>query len=129
MIKGFKEFIMRGNVVDLAVGIVIGAAFGALVTQLTASFINPLIQLIGGGGETGGKFIIDKGTPDEVVFDYGAFINATITFVLTAAAVYFLVVVPYNKLRERRAAGEDDAEPTNEEKMISLLEEIAGKKG
>ncbi len=129
MIKGFKEFIMRGNVVDLAVGIVIGAAFAALVTQLTASFIEPLITLLGGGGELGGTIVVNEGTKKEVVFDYGAFINAVITFVLTAAAVYFLVVVPYNKLRERRAAGEDDAEPTNEEKMISLLEEIAGKKG
>ena len=124
MIKGFKEFIMRGNVVDLAVGIVIGAAFGALVTQLTKSFIEPVIKLIGGGGTTGGTF-----TVNDVVFDYGAFINAVITFVLTAAAVYFLVVVPYNKLRERRSAGEDDAEPTNEERMVALLEEIAGKKG
>ncbi len=124
MIKGFKEFIMRGNVVDLAVGIVIGAAFGALVAQLTKSFIKPVIKLIGGGGKTGGTF-----TVNEVVFDYGAFISAVITFVLTAAAVYFLVVVPYNKLRERRAAGEDDAEPTHEEKMVALLEEIAGKKG
>ena len=124
MIKGFKDFIMRGNVVDLAVGIVIGAAFGALVTQLTKSFIEPVIKLIGGGGTTGGTF-----TVNDVVFDYGAFINAVITFVLTAAAVYFLVVVPYNKLRERRSAGEDDAEPTNEERMVALLEEIAGKKG
>lgn len=129
MIKGFKEFIMRGNVVDLAVGIVIGAAFAALVTQLTASFIEPLITLLGGGGELGGTIVVNEGTKKEVVFDYGAFINAVITFVLTAAAVYFLVVVPYNKLRERRAAGEGDAELTHEEKMVALLEEIAGKKG
>lgn len=121
MIKGFKEFIMRGNVIDLAVGVVIGAAFGALVTQLTASFIDPLITLIGGGGELGGTF-----TVDGVVFDYGAFINAVITFLLTAAAVYFLVVVPYNTLRERRDRGQEtEVEPTNEEKMVALLEQIA----
>ena len=121
MIKGFKEFIMRGNVIDLAVGVVIGAAFGALVTQLTKSFIEPVIKLIGGGGELGGTF-----TVDGVVFDYGAFINAAITFLLTAAAVYFLVVLPYNTLRERRSAGQEtEVEPTNEEKMVALLEQIA----
>jgi large conductance mechanosensitive channel len=121
MIKGFKEFIMRGNVIDLAVGVVIGAAFGALVTQLTASFIDPLITLIGGGGELGGTFSVDG-----VVFDYGAFINAVITFLLTAAAVYFLVVVPYNTLRERRDRGQEtEVEPTNEERMVALLEQIA----
>ena len=125
MIKGFKEFIMRGNVIDLAVGVVIGAAFGALVTQLTASFIDPLIKLIGGGGELGGTF-----TVDGVVFDWGAFLNAAITFLLTAAAVYFIVVLPYNTLRERRSRGEEaEVEPTNEEKMIALLEQIANQKG
>lgn len=121
MIKGFKEFIMRGNVIDLAVGVVIGAAFGALVTQLTKSFIEPVIKLIGGGGELGGTF-----TVDGVVFDYGAFINAAITFLLTAAAVYFIVVLPYNTLRERRSRGQEtEVEPTNEEKMVALLEQIA----
>ena len=60
------------------------------------------------------------------MFDYGAFVNATITFVLTAAAVYFIVVVPYNALRERRDRGQEaDVEPTNEEKMVALLEQIA----
>lgn len=123
MVKGFKEFIMRGNVVDLAVGVVIGAAFGALVTQLTTSFIEPVIKLLGGGGVDGGTF-----TVNDVVFDYGAFINAAITFVLTAAAIYFIVVLPYNTLRERRIKGEEaDAEPTNEERMIALLEQIASK--
>ena len=121
MIKGFKEFIMRGNVIDLAVGVVIGAAFGALVSQLTKSFIEPVIKLIGGGGELGGTF-----TVDGVVFDYGAFINAAITFLLTAAAVYFIVVLPYNTLRERRSRGQEtEVEPTNEEKMVALLEQIA----
>jgi large conductance mechanosensitive channel len=123
MVKGFKEFIMRGNVIDLAVGVVIGAAFGALITQLTTSFIEPVIKLIGGGGLDGGTFVVN-----DVVFDYGAFINAAITFVLTAAAVYFLVVVPYNTLRERRDRGQEaDVEPTNEERMIALLEQIANK--
>lgn len=129
MVKGFKEFIMRGNVIDLAVGVVIGAAFGALVTQLTASFIDPLITLLGGGGELGGAIVVNEGTPEQVVFDYGAFINAVITFALTAAAVYFLVVLPYNTLRERRDRGQEtDVEPTHEERMVTLLEQIANQK-
>jgi large conductance mechanosensitive channel len=123
MVAGFKKFIMGGNVVDLAVGVVIGAAFGALVAQFTASFIDPLIRVIAGGGGTGGTFTIDG-----EVFNYGAFITAIITFLLTAAAVYFVVVVPMNAMRERRAAGaEAEAEPTHEERMLTLLEQIASK--
>ena len=121
MIKGFKEFIMRGNVIDLAVGVVIGAAFNALITQLTKSFIEPLIRLIGGGGTVAGTF-----TVDGVVFDWGAFVNAAITFLLTAAALYFFVVAPFNALRERRERGtEADVELSNEEKVVALLERIA----
>ena len=123
MVEGFKKFIMGGNVVDLAVGVVIGAAFAAVVTQFTASFIAPLIALIAGGGVDGGTFTID-----DQVFDYGAFLNAIITFLLTAVAVYFVIVVPINALRERRAKGEEeDVEPTNEEKIVALLEQIAQK--
>ena len=122
MLAGFKKFIMGGNVVDLAVGVVIGAAFGAVVTAFTGAFIEPLIKLIAGGGVDGGTFSVDG-----VVFNYGAFINQVITFVFTAAAVYFVVVVPINAMRERRSKGEEAAEPTNEEKMITLLEQIASK--
>jgi large conductance mechanosensitive channel len=122
MLTGFKKFILRGNVVDLAVGIVIGAAFGALVAQFTASFIEPLIKLITGGGIDGGTFTID-----DVVFDYSAFFSAIITFVLTAAAVYFVVVVPMNALNARRKASGEPEEPTTDEQIIALLEQIAAK--
>ena len=118
MLKGFKEFIARGNVVDLAVGVVIGAAFTAVVTQFTASFLKPLITLLTGGNETGGKFKID-----DVTFDYGSFINAVITFVLTAAVVYFLVVLPLNKLAARRKRKEA-VEPATKPEDIVLLTEI-----
>ena len=122
MLEGFKKFIMKGNVVDLAVGIVIGAAFGAMVKQFTDSFITPLIALITGGGVDGGTFTIN-----EQVFDYAAFFSAIITFVLTAAAVYFVVVVPMNALNERRKKGEEPAEPTADEQIIELLQQIAAK--
>ena len=123
MIAGFKKFIMQGSVVDLAVGVVVGVAFNALIAQFTTSFLDPIIRLVTGGGIDGGTFTIN-----DQVFDYGAFVTAIITFVLTLAAVYFAIVVPMNALRDRRKTGaEEEAEPTDQEKMIALLEQIANK--
>jgi large conductance mechanosensitive channel len=102
VLKGFKDFISRGNVVELAVGVVIGAAFNGLVTAFTKSFLEPLIKLLSGGKELSGTWKVR-----EVVFDWAGFINAIITFMLTAAALYFLIVLPMNKLAERRARGEE----------------------
>ena len=118
LIKEFKDFISRGNVVDLAVGIVIGAAFTALVGQFTKSFLEPLIKVISGGKQLSGTFKVR-----DVVFDWAAFLNACITFVITAAALYFLVVLPMNKLAERRARGEEP-EPKAPAEDIRLLTEI-----
>lgn len=118
MLKGFRDFIMRGNVVDLAVGVVIGAAFGSVVTQLTKSFLEPLIKLVTGGGKVGGRFTING-----VVFDYGAFLNVLIAFLLTAGAVYFLIVMPMNKLAELRKRGQV-AEPEAPSDEVRLLTEI-----
>jgi large conductance mechanosensitive channel len=118
VLKGFRDFIMRGNVVDLAVGIVIGAAFSGLITQFTKSFLEPLIKALGGGGSAGGTFEINGQT-----FDWGAFVNAVFTFVLTAAALYFVVVLPMNKLAERRKRGEVP-EPEAPAEDIILLTEI-----
>ncbi len=117
MLKGFKDFLLRGNIVDLAVAVVIGTAFTALVIAFTDSFLTPLINLLGGGGETGGSFTING-----QVFAWGAFISAVITFVLTAAIVYFAVVLPMKTIMERRKRGEEagPAEPT----QIELLAEI-----
>jgi large conductance mechanosensitive channel len=119
MVKGFKDFILRGNVVDLAVGIVIGAAFTAVITAFTKAFLEPLIRLLSGGkGVQAGAFKV-RG----IAFDWASFINACLTFLLTAAALYFLVVYPLNKLAERRARGEEppSAAPSEE---IKLLTEI-----
>jgi large conductance mechanosensitive channel len=118
MLKGFRDFILRGNVVDLAVAVIIGAAFGAVVNQLTQSFLAPLIKAIFGGGQFGGAFRWRGQT-----FDYGAFINVVITFVLIAAILYFLVVLPLNKLNARRTRGRAPAdEPVKDE--VRLLTEI-----
>jgi large conductance mechanosensitive channel len=123
MLKGFKDFIMRGNVVDLAVGIVIGAAFTAVVTGFTKAFLEPLIRLISGGLGIG-KGSIPVGDPkDGIAFDYALFINAAITFILTAAVLYFLVVFPLNKLAERRRTGEEPppAAPSEEVKLLTEI--------
>jgi large conductance mechanosensitive channel len=120
MFKGFKDFILRGNVIDLAVGIVIGAAFTAVVNQLTASFLEPLIRLISGGdGIAAGRITVREG----VVFDWAAFVNAIVNFLLVAAALYFLVVLPVNALAERRRRGEEPP-PEAPSEEIRLLTEI-----
>jgi large conductance mechanosensitive channel len=117
MIKGFKDFLMRGNVIDLAVAVVIGTAFTALVTAFTTSFLLPLIALIGGGGKHGGELIVN-----EQHFTWGAFISAVITFLLTATVVYFVIVLPVKVIKDRRRRGEEPgpAEPT----QVELLKEI-----
>ena len=119
--KGFKEFIMRGNVVDLAVAVVIGAAFGAVVTALVKDILTPLIAAIIGKPDFSNlTFTINKS-----LFRYGDVINAIITFLGVAAAVYFFVILPLNKLAERRARGQvpaDELPPPADD--VLLLAEI-----
>ena len=98
MIKDFGEFLLRGNLVDTAVGIVIGLAFAAVVTALVADLITPLIAAIFGKSDFSGLYFTMNGSR----FLYGALFNAVITFVLVAAAVFFFVVKPVNALMERR---------------------------
>jgi len=117
MIKGFKDFLMRGNIVELAVAFVMGAAMTALVTSFGTAFLNPLITLVTGGVEVGGEF-----TVNGVVFPYGVFLNGILVFFLTALAVYFVVVMPMNKLRERFAPPEVDEVHAVAE--IEVLQEI-----
>jgi len=106
MLKEFKAFLLRGNVVDLAVAVVIGTAFGAVVTAFVADLITPLIAAIGGNQDFSAlKFEINNSQ-----FLYGAFINALISFVLIAAAVFFFVVKPVNALAARRQG--EDGPPT-----------------
>lgn len=99
MIKGFKDFILRGNVVDLAVAVVIGAAFGAVVTAFVADIITPLIAAIGGKPSFGKLFFSINGSQ----FLYGNFINEVISFVIIAAVIYFIVVVPMEQIQAHTA--------------------------
>lgn len=111
MLRGFRDFIMRGNVVDLAVAVVIGAAFGAVITAFVADIITPLIAAIFGKPDFSNLYFTINGSR----FLYGSFINAIISFLLIAAAIYFVVVVPMNKLAERRARGQAPADPTTKQ--------------
>lgn len=118
MIKGFKDFLLRGNVVDLAVAVVVGVAFAALVAAFGTAILQPLIGLVLGGGVSGGEVEVNG-----QVFDFGLLINALIVFVLTLAVLYFLVVVPTQKLMERRKRGQEpEVVATTED--IALLQEI-----
>ncbi|HEY8475136.1 MAG TPA: large conductance mechanosensitive channel protein MscL [Natronosporangium sp.] len=118
MLKGFKDFILRGNVVELAVGFVMGVAFSTMVTSFTESFLEPLIKLVSGGeGLAAGSWEV-RG----VVFAWSDFVNAVLTFVLTAAVLYFLVVLPMNKLAERRRRGEEPPPEMPSEEVLLLTE-------
>jgi large conductance mechanosensitive channel len=119
MLKGFRDFIMRGNVIELAVAVAIGTAFTALVTQFGNSFIKPLVAVFSGGGAAGGTFVVSGQR-----FDYGAFINAVIFFLITAAVIYFLVVAPYNAFEARRKRGQGPVDPPAPPDDIVLLTEI-----
>jgi large conductance mechanosensitive channel len=117
MLKGFKEFLSRGNIVDLSVAVVIGTAFTALVTKFTESIITPLINRIGVNQKSDvGVLRIDIGGGNTI--DLNIVLSAAINFILVAAVVYFLVVLPYNRLRKQGEVEQaDDAQ-------IVLLTEI-----
>jgi large conductance mechanosensitive channel len=100
VVKGFREFIMRGNVIDLAVAVVIGAAFGAVINSFVKDVLTPLLGLIGVPDFTGASF-----TVGEAQVRYGLFLNALIAFLLVALAIYLFVVQPMNALEARRQRG------------------------
>ena len=125
MLKGFKDFILRGNVIDLAVAVVIGGAFTAIVTAFSDSLINPLIAALGGADVSGLGFHVRAGN-EATFMDFGAVITAAINFLLIAAIVYFVLVAPMNKLKEmqakRKGVEEDEVAPASVE--AELLAEI-----
>ncbi|MFT4014158.1 MAG: large conductance mechanosensitive channel protein MscL [Paracoccus sp. (in: a-proteobacteria)] len=139
MIKEFKEFIARGNVVDLAVGIIIGAAFTAIVNSLVADLINPIIGLLTGGTDFSGHYLVLKGeVPDgaslnaardsgAAVFAYGSFLSAVINFLIIAWAV-FLLVKGVNKLQNAAISKKEEEPaptgPTQEELLVQIRDEL-----
>jgi large conductance mechanosensitive channel len=118
MLRGFRAFVLRGNVVDLAIAVVIGVAFGALITAFVKDLITPLIAALGGKPDFSNlSFTINKSR-----FLYGDFFNALIAFVIIAAVIYFFVVVPYTAMIER-SRKEPPADPTTK-KCTECLSEI-----
>jgi large conductance mechanosensitive channel len=119
MLDGFKKFILRGNVVDMAVGVVIGAAFAGVVGSLTKGLLTPLIAAVVKAPDFSGLFFTLNGSK----FLYGEFINSVISFLLVAAAVYFFVVTPINALVARMRKDPVPADPTTK-KCPECLSEI-----
>ncbi len=120
MIKEFKEFLLRGNVVDLAVAVVIGGAFTAIVTALSKGILTPLVGMIVGTDFSDMTFTLNGST-----FSYGIVIDAVISFVLISAVVFFLIVKPMQVLAARRAKGEVEApEPTPEAVLLTEIRDL-----
>ena len=119
MLSGFKQFILRGNVIDMAVGVVIGAAFAAVVSAFTKDLLTPLIAALAGKPD----FSAIKFTVNGSLFAIGDFINTVVAFLLVAAAVYFFVVTPVNALVSRMRKAPAPADPTTK-KCPECLSEI-----
>ncbi len=122
MLKGFKDFILRGNVVELAVAVVIGTAFTAIVTAFTDNLINPIIASFGSTDVSGFGFQIISSKPETFV-DFGAVITAALNFLIIAAVVYFILIVPMNRLNSMLSPKEE-AEEAAEVTELALLTEI-----
>jgi large conductance mechanosensitive channel len=121
VLKGFKDFLMRGNVVELAVAVIIGTAFTNIVTAIADHLIRPVIAAIGGSNVTGLAWTIIADNKASTI-DFAAVINAVITFLIIAAVVYFGLVLPLKTLQERRKRGEEPgpAEPSDVEVLIEI---------
>lgn len=133
MLKGFKEFIMRGNVIDLAVAVVIGTAFTAIVNSLVENLFNPLIGALFNAESLAGVMIVTiPGVNGDAKLMFGAVLAALIQFLLVAAVVYFVFVFPMNKMRERaearKAAGAPEAaEPPTELELLQQIRDLLAK--
>ena len=121
MVKGFKDFVLRGNVVDLAVAVVIGAAFATVISAFTDRIIQPIINAAGGAESPGLGFFVRSDDPNTFV-DFGALITALLNFLIVAAAVYFIVVVPVTRLMKRRDRGEEPPVEAPSEDIVLLRE-------
>jgi large conductance mechanosensitive channel len=125
LLREFKDFIFRGNLITLAIAFVMGLAFAALVTAFVTDIITPIIGMIFGKAD----FSDESFTINGSHFIYGSFINAVITFVSIALAVFFFIVKPYEVLQERRATGAEEAPPSDEERrhqeLLAALQTLA----
>ncbi|MBW3094922.1 large conductance mechanosensitive channel protein MscL [Bifidobacterium sp. 64T4] len=121
-IKGFKKFISRGSMIDMAVGVVMGSAVTTVVTSIVNNLISPLIGMVGGVPDMSGVLTI---TFNGATISFGAILNAIINFLLIGVAVYFCIVLPINKVRDMTSnEQEESAEPSTEEQTLAVLQEI-----
>ena len=127
MLKGFKAFLFRGNIIDLAVAVVIGTAFVALVTAFTTYVINPILAAAGGADSIGLGFHIREDSAATFV-DVGAFLTAIISFLITAAVVYFAIVVPMKKVTDRFAAAEQPAAVPADIQLLTEIRDLLGER-
>ena len=129
MINEFKKFILKGNVVDLSTGVIIGAAFGGIVTAFTKGIIEPLLKALGGNpnvslGVRIGEFTNEKGEKIANMIDIGMIINALLGFLITAAVAFFVIVKPANALMAKMKKAEADAPAPPTPEDVKLLTEI-----
>jgi large conductance mechanosensitive channel len=118
MLKGFREFVWKGNVIDLAVGVIIGAAFGAIVTSLVKDVLTPIIGQIGGQPDFAGIKV------GPVLL--GNFLNAVVSFLFIAVALYFFIIVPFNALTKKKAAAPPP--PSQEAVLLTEIRDLLAKK-
>jgi large conductance mechanosensitive channel len=130
VLKGFKDFLLRGNVIELAVAVIIGTAFTAIVTSVADNFIKPLIAAIGGTNVTGLAWTIVDGNRESTI-DFAAILTAIINFLIVAAVVYFLLILPMKKIQERRKRGEEHgpSEPSDVEVLLEIRDLLRQQQG
>jgi large conductance mechanosensitive channel len=129
MLNEFKNFILKGNVVDLSTGVIIGASFGGIVTAFSKGVVEPLLKAVGGNpnvslGVKIGEFVNEKGEKVANMLDVGMIINAAISFLITAAIIFFVIVKPANALMARMKKAEAAAPPPGPSPDVVLLTEI-----
>ncbi len=120
MLKGFRDFIARGNVLDLAVGVIIGAAFSEIVNSMVKDLITPIIGLMGGTPD----FSALKLGPVNI----GNFVNAVLSFLIKAAGLYFLIILPFNRFAKKLAAPPPPAPPTQSEAYLKEIRDLLAKR-
>lgn len=126
MLEGFKKFIMRGNVIELAVAVIIGGAFTAIVTAFTSGIIEPLLAAVGGSPEFGLGFHLREGNPATFV-NIGGILTAIINFLIIAGVIYFLMIMPMNKLAEmnaRRKGIEPEEATATETELLAEIRDL-----
>lgn len=132
MLEGFKKFIMRGNVMELAVAVIIGGAFTAIVTAFTSGIVEPLLAAVGGSPEFGLGFHLREGN-DATFVNIGAVLTAAVNFLIIAAVIYFIMIMPMNKLAElnarRKGIEPEEAAATETELLAEIRDLLVEQRG